>query len=130
MKSFFTLLFFSAFLNLCSAQTKIELKDVAKHVGDTVRVEGKIYGVKTFPENAKSPTLLNLGADFPQQVLTIAVFPSYKTDSIEMPDERFKGDIAIVTGKVELYKGKLQIVVRSSEALRIVTSNAVTPAKQ
>jgi DNA/RNA endonuclease YhcR with UshA esterase domain len=47
-----------------------------------------------------------------------------------MPTEDNKGDIAIVIGKVELYKGKPQIAVRKPEGLRIVASESVTPAKQ
>jgi DNA/RNA endonuclease YhcR with UshA esterase domain len=129
MKKVLALLLLCFLVTNSFGQTKIELQDIAKHVGDTVQVEGKIFGVKTFPDNAKAPTLLNLGADFPKQTLSVAVFPSFKTDENVMPDERFIGDIAIITGKVELFKGKPQIAVRTPGALRISSSNAITPAQ-
>jgi len=75
----------------------IELSEVHKHVGDTVKVEGKIYSVKTFRDNPSAPTLINLGGDFPNQLLTIAVFDSYKTDKVAMPTENNKGDKVIIT---------------------------------
>jgi len=123
-------LFILFIANLSFAQKKIGLKDVSKHIGDTVRVEGKIFDAKTFPDNPKARTLLNLGGDFPNQTLSIAVFPSYKSDVIVMPTEDNKGDIAIVIGKIELYKGKPQIAVRTPEGLRIASGEFITPAKQ
>jgi hypothetical protein len=99
------------------AQTKINLQDVSKHIGDSVQVEGKVFGVKTFSDNSAAPVLLNLGADFPQQLLTIAVFPTYKTESQNMPTEKDKGALATVSGKIELYRGRPQIVVRSAGQL-------------
>ena len=108
------------------AQKKIELSEVSKHVGDSVKVEGKIFGVKSFPGGKNAKVLLNLGADFPNQLLTVAVYDGYKTENVEFPTEKFKGEIAIVTGKIELYKGKPQIVVRSPDQLLFVAADPVT----
>lgn len=130
MKNIVLLFILCGLTTLVLAQTKIELKDVSKHVGDSVKVEGKIFGVKTFPDNKNAPTLLNLGADFPNQLLAIAVFDSYKSDTILMPTPNNKGDIAVVTEKIELYRGKPQIVVRSTSQLQIVSGEVVAPVKQ
>ena len=105
------------------SQTKIDLADVSKHVGDSVVVEGKIFGVKTFDKEG-SPVLLNLGADFPKQVLTVAVFPAYPSGAMAMPTEKESGNTARVSGKIELYKGRPQIAVRTAGQL------SITPAKQ
>ena len=126
------LYFLSVFLGISITsftQTKIELTAVSQHIGDSVKLEGKIFGVKTFPGKQNAPTLLNLGADFPHQLITIAVFDSYKTETILMPTENNKGDIAIVTGRIELYRGKPQIVVRSTNQLYISSALPVSPVK-
>ena len=46
------------------------------------------------------------------------------------PDQRFKGDLANVTGKLELYKGKPQIIIHSPEQLHISAANPVVVPKQ
>lgn len=114
------------------AQKQIQMDQVKDNIGQTVKLEGKIFGVKTFEDDDKKPTLVNLylGSDAPNQTLTIAVYPSYKTSSIVLPNESSKGDIAIVTGKIELYKGKPQIVVRSSGQLHVSASDAITVTGQ
>jgi len=114
-------------------QKQIKLEEVKNHIGDSVRVGGNIYGIKVFEDDNKKPTLafINLGADSPNQLLTIAVYPEgFKNTDWAFPDERFKGDFATVTGKVELYKGKPQIVVRSPEFLGIVATGPVVIPKQ
>jgi DNA/RNA endonuclease YhcR with UshA esterase domain len=114
------------------SQTSIKLSEVPDHVGDSVKLEGTIAGVKTFSsdDGKERPVLLNLGAEFPNQLLTVAVFSTYKTSTIMMPTESNKGDIAIVTGKIEMYKGKPQIVVREASQLQIANGSPVTAPKQ
>lgn len=128
MKLLFTLLLYCA-TTAGYSQTAIDLKDVSKHVGDSITVEGKIYGVKILSSPA-SPTLLDLGAAFPDQLLTIAVFPTYKSSNTVMPTEDNKGNVAKVSGKIELYKGRPQIVVRSEKQLSFSAGDAAAPAKQ
>ena len=42
------------------AQTTIELKDVASHIGDTVQVKGKMFGVKYLEASKNTPTFINV----------------------------------------------------------------------
>ena len=132
MKLFFVLLLLSFTSSLC-AQKEIKLADVKNHVGDSVKVEGIIYGIKVFTDDDKNPTLslINLGADYPNQLLSIAAYPaSYKNTSKVFPGEAFKGHIAIIYGKIELYKGKPQIVIHSPDQLHIVSADVIVVPKQ
>jgi hypothetical protein len=124
MKKYF--LFIALYLICASAQAQqtISLADAHKHIGDSVKVEGVIAGTRTLDD---ARVLVNLGEAYPNQLLTLVVYPSYKTASIEMPSEKYKGDIAIVTGKLELYKGKPQIVVRTTDQLRIASGTPIVP---
>jgi len=116
----------------CFAQKEIKLEQVKDHVGDSVKLEGMIYGIKVFEDDDKNPTLsvINLGAAYPNQLLTIAVYPSYKTKDIVFPDERFMGGKAVVFGKIEMYKGKPQVVVRSPNQLYIVSTDSIIVPNQ
>jgi hypothetical protein len=83
---------------ICQAQKKIELTDISRHIGDSVTVEGKIFGVR-YIENAKdSPTLINLGGQYPDQLLTIVIYGLNRKDFKSIPTQKNKGDIAIVSG--------------------------------
>ncbi len=47
-----------------------------------------------------------------------------------MPTEDNKGNLAKVTGRIELYKGRPQIAVRSANQFSLIASDTVTPVKQ
>ena len=131
MKAVFVLLFATLSFTVW-AQKDIKLEEVKNHIGDSVKVEAIFTGVKVFVDDDNRPTLslINLGGEYPNQLLTVAVYPSYKGQYKVMPEEGFKGDKAIVFGKIELYKGKPQIVVRSSNQLSIVSTEAIVVPKQ
>jgi hypothetical protein len=131
MKALLAILLSMSFI-ASHAQKQIKIEEVKDHVGDSVNVSGIVYGVKVFEDDDKKPTLvlLNLGADYPNQLLTIAVQPTYQSDTSLMPGKEAKGELANVFGKIELYKGKPQIIVRSANQLYLSSTDAVTPAKQ
>jgi hypothetical protein len=112
-------------------QKAIKPEEAKNHVGDSVNVSGIVYSVKVFEDDDKKHTLvlLNLGADHPNQLLTIAVQPTYQLGGVLMPTPNSKGNFANVFGKIELFKGKPQIVVRSANQLYLSSTNAVTPVK-
>jgi len=109
---------FSFFIS--RSQTKIELSEVASHIGDSVKLEGKIFGIRSFENGSENFILVNLGAAYPNQLLTLKVYPSSKSEGTTLPGKDNVGDTAVVTGKVELYKGKPQIVVHDPGQLLIV----------
>ena len=109
---------FSFFIS--RSQTKIELSEVASHIGDSVKLEGKIFGIRSFENGSESFILVNLGAAYPNQLLTLKVYPFSKSEGTTLPGKDNVGDTAVVTGKVELYKGKPQIVVHDPGQLLIV----------
>jgi hypothetical protein len=113
MKSL-TLLLFSLIIGFTvRSQIDIKLEDTAKHVGDSVKVCGKAFGIR-FMENAKSqPTLINLGAAYPNQLLTVVIWEDLRKQFDKTPEELFKDKEICVTGKIELYRDKPQIVIKS-----------------
>ncbi|TMI94629.1 MAG: DNA-binding protein [Bacteroidetes bacterium] len=118
MKSL-TLLLLSLIIGLTvRSQVEIKLEDAAKHVGDSVKVCGKVSGIR-FMENAKGqPTLINLGAAYPNQLLTVVIWEDLRKQFDKTPEELFKDKEICITGKIELYRDKPQIVIRSKEQVQ------------
>ena len=83
-------------------------------VGKTATIKGKVAQV------TKRETLiyLNFEKKFPDNVFTAVVF---KKNFDEFPDvEKLSGKTVEVSGKVEDYKGKPQIVLNKKDQLRVV----------
>ena len=99
------------------SQINIKLEDVGKHVGDTVKVCGKVYGVRYLETTKNQPTFLNVGASFPKQVLTVVIWSDVRKQFEKAPELLFADKEVCITGKVEVYKGKVQIVVRERKHL-------------
>ena len=56
------------------AQTKINLEDVSKHIGDSVTVCGKVADMRYFENSKNKPTLINMGAKHPNSLLTLVIW--------------------------------------------------------
>jgi hypothetical protein len=80
----------------------IEVQDAAKHYNEYVQVSAKVYGYKTL----ENMTLVNLGAAYPDQLLTVVL----KGDAKDFY-KGLDGQTISVTGKVVSYKDKPEIVV-------------------
>ncbi|TWI77929.1 hypothetical protein IQ13_4170 [Lacibacter cauensis] len=101
------------------AQTNIPLEEAVKHVADSVTVCGKVSGAR-FLETAKNtPTFLNLGPAFPNNALTIVIWSDVRKQFETAPEVLFKDKEVCVTGRIELYKDKPQIVLRRREDLKV-----------
>ena len=71
--------------NLMSNVVTVPAAEVSKHVGDSIAVVGKITGGKFLADAADSPTLLNMGAAFPNQLLTIVIPGVLRTAFVAEP---------------------------------------------
>jgi len=104
-------LLLSGFLSF--AQAKVPVDSVSKHIGDTVVVCAEVYGVKSL----EKLTFINLGAAYPNSPLTLVIFakdlPNFKT----APETLYSNKKICVTGKLEEFKGKPQIVITKPEEI-------------
>lgn len=87
---------------------KIDVKDAAAHVGENVLVSAKVYGHKVL----EGLTLVNLGAAYPDQLLTVVLRGEAMAVAADIDGKTIR-----VTGKVEMYKGKPEIVVRDGKMI-------------
>jgi hypothetical protein len=107
---------FAAFAS--HGQVKIKLEEVGQHIGDSVLVSGKIYSGRWLQGATGRPTLLNMGALYPHQLLTVVIWGKDRMSFDYAPDKELIGKEVWVTGKVELHKDKPQLVLYSQEQVR------------
>ena len=88
----------------------VELTNVRSVIGNDVQVKGKVYSVKNFG----SMVLVNLGKEYPNQLLTIVL--RGKTKKLV---EQITGKVITIKGTVIDYKGKPEIVVKDPEQISI-----------
>jgi hypothetical protein len=87
----------------------VDLKTVGNFVGKTVSVSGKVFSSK----DIGSMVLVNLGAAYPNQLLTVALKGKAKELGIQLADK-----MITVTGDVIDFKGKPEIIVTDPGQLK------------
>ncbi|MFN2438338.1 MAG: energy transducer TonB [Chitinophagaceae bacterium] len=102
----------------------IDVKDVAKHVGDSVTFIGKITEGKYLPGGKSPHTLLIVEAALPKQLLTIIIPNAERKNFGPNPENFYQGKEARITGRVQLNKEKLQIVASRQSQLFIMEDTA------
>jgi len=118
MKKIFTLFCFLVSSYVASAQS-ISAEEASKRIGDSIKVCGKIFGGRFFETSAGSPTLLNMGAAFPESPLTIMIPGDVRMKMGYAPEQQLRDKNICVRGKVILFKGKPEIVVYNISQLEI-----------
>lgn len=90
------------------------------HVGERVCVEGVVTGAVFAQRSTGQPTFLDLGPQF-TAVIWIEDRPKFNP-----PPERLRGRRVRVTGRIEVYRGKAQIVVR--DPAQLVPADTAAPS--
>ena len=88
----------------------ISIQDVGQYLGKTVSVEAKVYSSK----DVGSMLLVNLGAAFPNQLLTVVLRGEAKRKVNNVDGKTMRAE-----GKLIDYKGKPEIIVSSSSSFQI-----------
>lgn len=101
------------------SQTEIKLEDVGKHVGDSVKVCGKVYGGIFLDRSKDTPTFLNVGGAYPNTPLTIVIWADTRKQFENKPEEFFKDKNICVVGKIALFKEKPQIVIYDKSQITV-----------
>jgi micrococcal nuclease len=84
------------------------------HVGETVSVKGTVANVYV---SSKGNIFLNFGASYPAQIFSAVIFSS---EAAAFPNpQQWEGQRLIARGKVTIYKGKPEIIVRKPSQLSL-----------
>jgi DNA/RNA endonuclease YhcR with UshA esterase domain len=88
-------------------------RDVMKHVGERVTVEGTVTGTHV---SAKGTEFLNFGDRYPDQDFTVVIFA--RSAGAFGDVAKYYGRRIDVAGTIELYRGKPEIVVSVPNQIR------------
>lgn len=94
-------------------------EEAIQHIGQQVTVCGKVFGGKYLDKSNGTPTLLNIGAAYPNSPFTVVIFGDNRAQFPYKPEDYLDGKNICVTGKVKEYKGKAEIVVEKPEQISI-----------
>jgi hypothetical protein len=92
----------------------ISTADAKNHIGETATVCGNVVSERTATNSNGTPTFINLDASYPKQVFTIVIWGEDRQDIGALPRE---GAHLCATGKIQVYRGVPEIVIRSSGQL-------------
>jgi DNA/RNA endonuclease YhcR with UshA esterase domain len=96
------------------AQTVIAAADAAKHVGETVTVEGTVSAVHT--DSGSGVTFIDIGGRFPNQTFTGVVF---KDDAGKFPNvESLTGKVVDITGPVHDFRGRPETILNDPAQIK------------
>src|SRR5437667_10836005 len=107
-KTLFTLLAFICAASIIAQGVSWTPVEAAKHVGETTTVTGTVDGVH---QSGKGNIFLNMGGTYPNQAFT-AFIPSGSAGQFTNA-QQYDGKTVSVSGKIQLYKGKPEIIVNS-----------------
>jgi exonuclease VII large subunit len=97
------------------AQEAITTEEISNSIGKDVIVVGQATQVKIMESKM---VYINIDGEFPDNKLTGVVF---KKDADKFENVKdYEGKKVELTGKLELYKGKPQIVLKKKEQLKII----------
>ena len=106
-------------LILCSAcfAADIPASDAAKHIGETGTVCGKVAGTR-YLEN--SITFLNFEKPYPETPFT-AIIRQENRSKFGKPEETYRDQDVCVTGKIEEYNKRPQIVLTEPSQIKMAS---------
>ena len=120
------IILFTSFAITSFAQQQIKLEEVRNHIGDSVKLMAKIYGGKYFETANNTPTLLDVGAHYPNALLTLVIYGDVRKQFTNAPETFYTGKEEWITGKIELYKNKPQIVIHNANQVYDVVAAPIS----
>ncbi|TDH17804.1 hypothetical protein EXU57_24755 [Segetibacter sp. 3557_3] len=98
------------------------LSQAAQRIGDTISTCGKIYSVRYIERGNTRLTLLSMGNTFPNQLLTVVIPVDVRKKLNYKPEDSLNNQQICVTGKIEEFQGKPQVLILKTEDIRIPTA--------
>lgn len=93
------------------APPRIPAAEASSHVGETAQVCGHVASAAYFGSVKGSPTFLNVDRPYPDQTFTVVIWGNARSRFAGSPEKLYDGKTICVTGLIETYRGKPQIVV-------------------
>jgi micrococcal nuclease len=103
------------------AQDYIAPADAGRYIGQTKTVCGKVASTTYAVRSKGQPTFINLDQPYPNHIFTVVIWDSDRDKFKNPPEIFFKEKRVCVTGQIETYLEKPQIIVRDPSQVVIKT---------
>jgi DNA/RNA endonuclease YhcR with UshA esterase domain len=100
------------------AQDTISPEDASKFIGQQKTVCGTVASANYATRSKGQPTFLNLDKPYPHQVFTVLIWGSDRS-KFEKPPETLSGKEICVTGMIQSYRGRPEIIVKEPSQIKI-----------
>jgi len=90
--------------------------DAAKHPGETATVCGIVAGAKYAAQIRGGLTFIDFGRPYPNASFTAVIFAADRA-KFGTPEKSLAGKQVCVTGKIEIFRGKAEIVLTDPKQL-------------
>jgi DNA/RNA endonuclease YhcR with UshA esterase domain len=90
---------------------EVPVAEAGRHVGELARVCGQVASVAHMASVNGQPTFLNLDRPYPDQVFTVVIWGRSRSRFDSPPERFYDGKSICVTGRIDTYRGKPQIIV-------------------
>ena len=102
------------------AAPTITAEEASAHVGETATVCGVVVSAKHATSTRGEPTFLNLDRPYPNQVFTVVIWGSDRA-AFGQPEAVYRNKHVCVSGLIESYKGKPEIVARKPSQVELAS---------
>jgi hypothetical protein len=96
---------------------RIPAGEAVHHVGELATVCGHVASAAHITSVKGAPTFLNLGRPYPDQDFTVVIWESARASFARAPESAFDRKSVCATGRIEMYRGKPQIVVEDPKQI-------------
>ena len=100
---------------------RIRAGEAAQHVGELAQVCGRVASTAHIAAVKGQPTFLNMERPYPDQPFNVVIWESARARFDAPPERAFDGKDICVTGLIETYDGKPQIVVTDPQQIVLVS---------
>ncbi len=122
-----TLTFFLFILALCaSGQEKVDLDSVGNYNGKVVEVNGKVVKISSVGQGRNQKIIIYLGGQSPNEKLAVILDNGEPAGQhYLLKNQKFERCVIIVTGKIQMKKGKARIELKDDKNIRFIVDEEV-----
>jgi hypothetical protein len=95
---------------------ELSAEDAPTHVGESTTICGTVVSAKYAERTRGQPTFLNLDKPYPQQIFTAVIWGTNR-QSFGTPETALLGRHVCVSGLIQLYRQRPEIILRSPSQL-------------
>jgi len=100
---------------------RVPAAEAAGHVGEIAEVCGRVASAAHIGAVDGEPTFLNFERPYPDQLFTVVIWGGTRARFEGRPERMFDGREVCVTGRIEEYNGRPQIVVDDPSQIALVS---------